>query len=242
MNPSRRLIIQMAAFGAATSGLASLHWARAATVQTGTFIQESLRLHSSVKNRTASRAATLAFANELRVNRDNAFKRLMGPAFAPKLSSLPLAGRVAIGNMVFGLVGNASSPALSLSPPQIDDLSRALYTGAMISVVWILGTLVVVRSSDLPTDHPCKEYEEALVDATNELLEAWFDYLECEGSPGSVSLENGIKILQKEESTADDSIGVEGGGDCRDHYAAVERLMNDYNLAVSEYNRCMANS
>jgi hypothetical protein len=237
VNHSRRLMIQMAAVGLATSGFASLHRATATTLATNTVLEELLKFQRRVESHTTNRAATLAFANELRANRDDAIKRLVGSAFAARLSELPLSTRTTVGNLVFDLVGISSSPALKLLPTQVDELSERLYNGMVISGFFIFDTWINTDISNLPDDHRCKEFEEAIREAIRRCIDAYADYIACE-QPKKRASEDSAQIFSTSAWTTENFMDT--GGDCRNEYNQVVLELAAYQRAVSDFNRCIA--
>jgi hypothetical protein len=237
MNHSRRLMIQMASMGVATSCFASLRSATATTLATNTVVEELLKFQSSVQSRTSTRAATLAFANELRANRDDALKRLVGPAFASRLSELPLSTRTTVGNLVFDLVGNSSTPAPKLSPTEIDELSVRLNDGMVISGFFIFDTWIDTDFRNLPDDHLCKEYEDAIREAIRRCIDAYAAYIACE-TPKKRAVEDDCHIFSPSAWTTKNF--MDAGGDCRSEYNQLVLELAAYQRAVSAYNWCMA--
>ncbi len=239
MNRSRRLMIQLAAVGVATSGLASLRSASAATPAIGTLTEELTKLQNSLKGRTATCATTLAFANELRANRDDAIKRLMGPTFAPMLHELPLSTRTTVGNIVFDAVGNSSSPPLIPSPHECDELSDYLYDDMLLAGSFILDFWVNTSIPELPCYHWCKDSEEAMKEALARLKDAWDAYLACtHPNKASASKDSATLFpLSRYDTWKPADIDV----DCRNANNQLQIALAAYRRAQEELAWCMEN-
>ncbi len=234
MNSSRRLILQAAA--AATCGFASLRWATATTPATSTNLQELLTFQRNVASRTATCTATLAFANELRANRDDALKRLVGPVFSSRLFELPLSTRATVGNIVFDLVGNSSTAAMKLSPAECDELSERLYTGIVVSGFFIFGTWIDTDIVDVSENRYCGEYHAALLEAIRRCREAYLDYLACEKPKNNAHSDNAqiFPIL----GWTPENIAYPVA-DCRNEYNQVMLELYAYQQALQTFNRCL---